>query len=477
MSASRHIELRFDDTHPVRRGSGQDEGFARDVLLSHAGWFVRIRWVVVGILAAYGLMNMVWPEVVARLSLVPAVGWPWALACALTVSNVLFRSLLRSAGPAAESGRVVNCIWLQILTDLMVLTVLVHEVGSTGTFIAFAYLFHIVLACIFFAPRDSFMVTVLAVLLFIGCLVLETNGILPRHSLLVESRMPTSLPVTILNACSAVFIWFVVWYLASTLSKSVQARDRELAEANELLVEADREKNLLMLRTVHDLKAPFSSIESNIEVLRMQDWDALPASARTLINSIEVRAATLRERIRDILLLGELRESYRQAGPAEPVDLDELLETVVGDLAGRASQRRVTVRRKSSGLRVRSNRKQLGILFSNLIANAIAYSREGGDVEVEVQGASADVRVIITDHGIGISEKALPRIFDEYFRAPEAAQFNLLSTGLGLAIVKHVAQSLGLVISVTSEEGRGTSVEVTLARLKGGVRHGTNSDC
>jgi len=73
--------------------------------------------------------------------------------------------------------------------------------------------------------------------------------------------------------------------------------------------------------------------------------------------------------------------------------------------------------------------KQLGILFSNLVANAIFYSKEGGSVEVSARRNTGGIRVSISDHGIGIKAEALPHIFDEYYRAKEAARFDKLSTG------------------------------------------------
>jgi two-component system, OmpR family, phosphate regulon sensor histidine kinase PhoR len=352
--------------------------------------------------------------------------------------------------------------WLQILADMAVLTVLVHEVGSRETFIVFAYLFHIVLACIFFAPRDSFLVTVLASVLFLGCWLIERAGLLAPQHLSAGQLENAAFAMDLINALSAVFIWFVVWYLTSTISRSVHQRDRDLAVANELLIAADREKNLLMLRTTHDLKAPFSGIETNIEMLKMQDWAALPATARTIINSIEVRAATLRERIKDILLLGELRSSAATASLDEQVDLSDLLGAVVEDLSAKADQRGISVCLSVRNEAVMASRKALGTLFSNLIANAIAYSHDNSQVEVSVADEAEGVRVTVSDHGIGISAKAMPHIFDEYYRAPEAAQFNQLSTGLGLAIVKHISQNIGLKIRVTSEQGRGTTFEVLI---------------
>jgi len=451
-----HTELIFDHKYPDQRGTTPGEGFSGDILLQNARWFTRIRWVVVAVFFIVGLLIRDFSGIATQLSMLPSAGLMMLLAGGLAGLNLVYIFLLRPVREPFPRPLVMACTGLQILGDLIILTVLVHEVGSTDSFIIFAYLFHIVLSCIFFVPRDSFLVTVLASVLYVGCWILEAMGVLARP----PSQLSTSMAM--INVLSAVFIWFVVWYLTSTISKAVRARDYKLAAANELLIAADREKNLLMLRTTHDLKAPFSGIETNIEMLKMRDWESLPEAARATIKSIEVRAATLRERINDILLLGELRTSPSLKCPEELVDLNELLRAVIADLSVKADQRRITIRLSATNVSAVSNRKQLTTLFSNLIANAILYSHEDSVVEVTAERTQKGVIVKIADHGIGISDKAMPHIFEEYYRAPEAAQFNQLSTGLGLAIVKYIAQVSSLRVSVASEQGKGTTFEVML---------------
>ena len=108
------------------------------------------------------------------------------------------------------------------------------------------------------------------------------------------------------------------------------------------------------------------------------------------------------------------------------------------------------------------DRRQLTILFSNLLANAVFYSHEGGRVEVSSVIDGNEVCVRVEDHGIGIAPEALPRIFDEYFRTKEGSRFNKRSTGLGLSIVSKIVHNLHLRIKVASEQGKGTMFEVII---------------
>jgi len=265
----------------------------------------------------------------------------------------------------------------------------------------------------------------------------------------------------IVSVIFSVFVWFVVWYLASSISDAVRRRDFELASANARLRKADEEKNQQMLRVTHDLKAPFSGIESSIHVLKHIHWDQLPEAVQQIIDKIAVRSETLRSRIGEILMLGSLRTGISDGKADSETDLTALLGDVIGELKGLASERMIKVTLKAVPVTVHIDRRQLRILFTNLISNAISYSSADGVVDVTVS-ADDGISVVVSDHGIGIKPDAIPHIFEDFYHSPEAVAVNPKSTGLGLAIVRQVAQNLRLAIDVSSELGEGTSIGVRI---------------
>ena len=439
-----------------------DDRLGSAILVHYVRWFISVRWAVVAVFIAAGSISHFAPALVMQLGLAPPHLWTWLLAGVLAAANALFWLSSRPLTEASRARLITGNIWLQIVVDLVVLTFLVHFVGSTSTFIAFAYLFHIVLACIFFAPAQSLLVTLMATGLYLLCVRLEslnlwyTPGMIP-----LDVRQVLNADLCMLFAFSAVFVWLVVWYLVSSLSTLVRERDRQLEAANQRLLVADEEKNRLMLRTTHDLKAPFSGIESNIQRLKMQYWDQLPAPVQEIVDRIEARGLTLSNRIRDILLLGDLRTGDPLPAP-ERVEIDRVLRDVSEELDGQAQERKVRLQITSAPLATQGCARHYFVLLSNVIANAISYSKEGGLVTVSLRRNDKEISLIVQDAGIGITAEALPRIFDEYYRTKEAAQHNPNSTGLGLAIVKEIAQKEGLTITVTSEVGQGTTFSMAI---------------
>ncbi|HEB30243.1 MAG TPA: HAMP domain-containing histidine kinase [Spirochaetes bacterium] len=458
------FELIFSQDDDRLGGPSGQKRLGSAVLLYNALWFTRVRWIVVFVFTILGLTGTLMPGRWKNAGLVPPTRWPWVLAGTLIMANIFFYIFTRRLNEDSPNRAVEANIWLQIIVDLIVVTVMVHMIGSTITFIAFTYLFHIALACIFFPQKYSLLVTLLAAFLYIFTVVLEILEVLPAAGVLTETtRLYKQGPhMVMIIAGSAVFVWLVVWYFISSLSTAVRKRDQQLATANAQLIKADEEKTQKMLITTHELKAPFAGIESNIQVLKYQFWNEIPESVKELINRIDVRAQTLRERITQILVLGDLKTRPTDEKLSEPVDLKSVMDTVIENINEKAMERNVILDVNVPSTSALGNKEDLRILFSNLVTNAIVYSNEGGRVKISTKQVEDEVLLSVSDYGIGIRDDALPHIFEEYYRTKEASKFNKMSTGLGLSIVKEIVRNLGLRMRVTSKEEEGTTFEVAI---------------
>jgi signal transduction histidine kinase len=111
---------------------------------------------------------------------------------------------------------------------------------------------------------------------------------------------------------------------------------------------------------------------------------------------------------------------------------------------------------------VEANEDYLRQLFSILLDNAFKFTPIGGRIKVEGSQAGDDVRVTVSDTGVGISEKDLPQIFDRFYRASNGRSDG---SGLGLAIARHIVDQYGGTIQADSVEGAGSSFTITLPRV------------
>jgi two-component system sensor histidine kinase MprB len=212
-------------------------------------------------------------------------------------------------------------------------------------------------------------------------------------------------------------------------------------------VEAQRR---LVSDASHELRTPLTSLRTNVELLGKTD--ALPADERRrLLDDVDTELDELSRLIADVVDLA-------RDGEPERIEEDIRLDQLVADAVDRARRRapEITFDTTLDESVVHGSRERLHRAISNLIDNAVKWSSDGGTVEVSV----ADALVSIRDHGPGIAEDDLPKVFDRFYRAPGAR--GLPGSGLGLAIVRQVAESHGGSVSAARADGGGTIVTLQL---------------
>jgi signal transduction histidine kinase len=214
-----------------------------------------------------------------------------------------------------------------------------------------------------------------------------------------------------------------------------------------------------VLNASHELKTPAASIRAAAEMLRDAQRDD-PASAARFARTLERESERLSRIVGDLLDLSRL-----EAGG----DLDERvqLDALVAEEGhrfedrARASQLTLDVRTEQVPA-VRGSERDLALMLANLIDNAIRYTPGGGTVHVSVGSSDADVRIRVEDSGIGIPQRDLTRVLERFYRVDPGRSRRSGGTGLGLSIVRHVVENHGGSVSVESELGRGTTVDVLL---------------
>jgi len=200
----------------------------------------------------------------------------------------------------------------------------------------------------------------------------------------------------------------------------------------------------------HELRTPLTSLRTNIEVLAQAER-LDPTARQALIGDV---VAQLDEFGR---LIGGLVELGRGARPAQAVTAVRLDEVVTQAAASARifAPEAVRIDVSTQPTVVRGERDRLEQAVANLIDNAVKYGG-GGPVEVTV----ADGRVVVRDHGPGIAAEHLGRVFERFYRAPEAR--SAPGSGLGLSIVRQTAEAHGGSVSVENAEGGGARFTLRL---------------
>ena len=209
----------------------------------------------------------------------------------------------------------------------------------------------------------------------------------------------------------------------------------------------------------HELKTPAASIQAAAETLRSVVDDD-PRAVTRFSAQLEREALRLSRIVADLLDLSRLESGSELS---EVVRLDALVreEAERYEDQAREANVRLTVEAPAPAT-VRGAARDLSLLVRNLIDNAIRYTRPGGAVDIRVAESSEGVTLTVSDSGIGIPVRDLPRVFERFYRVDRARSRETGGTGLGLSIVRHVAENHGGSVSVTSELGAGSMFVVRL---------------
>ena len=446
--------------------SAEGTAVSEESLAANALWFCRLRWIIIAMLAAFGAFTLL-GDIPANFGLRFGAMWPFVCAGILAVCNIVFLVQLRHMGDSLKPGVTHANLWMQIVLDLLVLTGVVHFAGSLETHMANAYLFHIVLSCIFFTRRQSSIVVLLACVLFLLCVLAELTEIIPASQLHLNTAVRKSIEASRGEIFMAIgSIWgtlIAVWYLASSLSGALRQHEHDLAETNIRLVAAQKERTRHMMHTAHELKTPCASIYANVRVLIDGYCGDLPDEALGVLRRISHRCLGLASQIQDMLRLANLRSQGRTPAKVESLNVAEPLQWCIEQVLPTAGQRRIAVETDIKPVSTRCVDDHLKMFFLNLVSNAVNYSHEGGTVRVTCRpGPDNRPHVTVSDEGIGIPPEKLPHIFEEYYRTNDAAQHNRGSSGLGLAIVQQIAREHHIGLTVESQLGKGTVFQAIL---------------
>ncbi len=212
----------------------------------------------------------------------------------------------------------------------------------------------------------------------------------------------------------------------------------------------------------HELRTPLTAIRGYAETLlegALEDHQ----NNRRFVEIIKSHAIRLDNIARDLLTLSEL-ESGKAPSEPERCSVREALESGLRTVESEARLRGVDLRPGPvEEADVKADPMRLEQALVNLLDNAVKFNRPGGEVRAEACLTSdGKVRISVSDTGIGIPSRDLPRIFERFYRVDKARSRDVSGTGLGLSIVKHIVERMNGTVAVESELGKGSTFTVVL---------------
>jgi signal transduction histidine kinase len=376
--------------------------------------------------------------------------------------------------------------YIQVLLDLAVLTVLLHYTGGITNPFIFVYVIHTTAASILLTRRRAYELTTIAVGMAALLAFLEYSGIIGHvnlngfvsDALYQQPNYVLSIIITlaVLTYTSTYITTAVAGELRQQHLKVDELRDQLMAEDKRELerfsgevanLKEERTRFVRLLSVVaHDLQAPLVAVQSCISYVlegyagetndEQKDW--LQRSSRR-IDGLLVLITDLLDIPR--IELGQLKQEMAEI-PLNEV-INHSLEGL--DIVAKKKNLQLTVELPAQSPVIYGSSRRLQQVITNLTNNAINYTNEGS-INIKLTENADEIRVDVTDTGIGIPSKDLPRLFDEFCRG---SNVEVKGSGLGLSISKRIIIAHGGKIWAESpllEDGRGSKFIFTIPKQK-----------
>lgn len=229
----------------------------------------------------------------------------------------------------------------------------------------------------------------------------------------------------------------------------------------------ERDRRQFVSNVSHELRTPLTSVRSYSEALSdgaLED----PKLAREFLDVIQRETDRMIRMISDLLNLSRM-DSNRQEMNLELIDLSRLVDHILDRFdmmlnSEEYANKDYKILRELSDkpIWVEADQDRLTQIIDNILNNAIKYSPDGGNVTVRLMTTHNEALLSIQDQGLGIPQKAIPHIFERFYRVDKARSREQGGTGLGLAIAKEVVERLNGRIWVNSIENKGSSFYISL---------------
>jgi signal transduction histidine kinase len=266
-----------------------------------------------------------------------------------------------------------------------------------------------------------------------------------------------------LNLIGVVFACVLQVHFVTKVNNEVHSRNIEntkiLDEKNRELMTTVYTRDKMMSVLTHDLRAPIASLQSGLELMKLDSTDSRNTE---LIVRLQARTADTLALLNNLLLWSKQQTHKLQFSPdiVSLSDLCDSIERFGKVVCGEKSLQFDVHHDFSPDSVIRCDRNMMEVIFRNLISNSVKFTPSGGKVDVLMNESSNEVKLCVKDDGIGMTEAQMANVLDDL--GIDEAVHAQGTGGLGLQLVKEFIRMHGAQLSITSQQGQGTSFCFTM---------------
>ncbi|MBC8214505.1 MAG: HAMP domain-containing histidine kinase [Candidatus Marinimicrobia bacterium] len=426
-------------------------------LRHRSNWFIRLRTIAVAVSVILVLMaKQVLSNLNPTLLLLP-IG---------TLAFVNFLYWFRNQKAQLTNRQTErSLIKIQMLFDLVILTVLMHYSGGIENPLFFIYFIHVIIASLMFPGKQVYQIAFLAIILFTGEVLLSIDlfggklALLQHYHVLSEAYH--------LHDQNYIFMmlgmfWFVILFtafIASSMMNRYRIIRDKLIKKQRQLISTEKEKIDFFRFATHEMKTPMVTVQSAIDTILELSKDSLDEKSIDLLRRSRGRTQQAIDMVKD---LGDMTQgTIPNKLEKSKIDISNTIRNIVDEEMLNNQNNLTIIQNIPSDYWVTTYQSLFEKIISNLVSNAIRYS-DDGEIIISLIPKNTVFEITVQDFGIGMTLEQQRKVFDEFYRAPQAKKHTTTGTGLGMSIVKRFIEKMNGHISMKSEVGKGTTFKMEL---------------
>lgn len=445
-------------------------------------WFVKLRWIAISAFLMFLLIAKVGFNM--SIILLPNLIVLFALILINLLTSIYIQIVTKSTKTFFISQGRLNII--QIIIDLILLSIILHYSGSIENPFIAVYLLHIVLAAIILPIRESLVITIIANVFLSTLVILEYKGILPHFPPIGfrSYSLFQNLNFILLTGLVFTIMSFVILYFTSSITRQIRENQIKLNEIMSLFQEKDKNNNRYILNLLMNIRKRFELAVSENIILKSEDSKSIQFSAQKsyefnsfldklkiltelrLNYSLEKEKISFKELVIDILNLFRKEESHLAS--TEKISDNFYTDSMKLKLNLSEGIKRsipLTYVMDKNLKFIFGNRKSLHIMIYQILHNAIKFNSSEGQIYFKAKAINNKMKIEIYDTGKGIIKNEQNLVFQDFFKSNQNDSFNEDADGLGLALVNEIVKKHGGRIWLDSKKGKGTKFNLEIPIL------------
>jgi len=419
-------------------------------------WVINLRW-----LAVFGILIAV-PTGSQMLGFSLAYPQMIFISFILLLLNTVYFFLLHFTTFKSELQELFFAE-IQVLTDLLIISCLVHYSGGVQNPFYFFYIIVVILnVFIFPGILIPLLNAVLACSLLTGWTLLEYTGRVPAYQV---GDDVLSLAHIITALLAFYVLTFAGMFIIANFVQNYRYLKAIIDEKNELLEISMDERREIFRYAAHELKSPITTIQSTLAVVDYTYSKDLAPEVRDMVKRAEKRSSQLLDMVNEMIAITKYKQGI-VVSDFRCVEFCGWLKQIAESQRSYALQKdiRLNVGTLSEEITICFDRTEMDKVVVNLLSNALRYTPSGGQVSIEPFQEKTHYGFCVIDTGIGIAKEDQDKIFNEFYRTRAAKHMERTGTGLGLNLVREIVKKHGGSLQVKSSVGKGSQFTVNLPR-------------